>query len=70
MSVPIVFLLDVLPADTVIDDADLTATITPAGDGSGVLSVFDLGPARGTGSSRRSVSSAGTRSRSRRTSID
>lgn len=49
MSVPIVFLLDVLPADTVIDDAALAATITPAGDGSGVLSVFDLGPARGDG---------------------
>jgi hypothetical protein len=49
MSAPIVFLLDVLPADAVVDEATLEASITSGGDGSDVLSVFDLGPARGDG---------------------
>ncbi|MGK9146214.1 aminotransferase class IV [Plantibacter flavus] len=49
MSDPIVFLLDALPADASVEPAALDASIHPVGDGSGVLSVFDQGPARGDG---------------------
>lgn len=49
MSDPIVFLLDVLPAAAESDDESIAGSIHPAGDGSGVLSVFDHGPARGDG---------------------
>lgn len=49
MTTPIVLLLDVLPADASVPDDELLATIHDAGDGTGALSVFDLGPSRGDG---------------------
>lgn len=49
MTDPIVLVLDVLPADAAVDDVTLESTLRTAGDGTGVLSVFDHGPARGDG---------------------